>query len=81
MKPIRQLIEARKDVPDMLDLVDETPDQLTLSVEPSVVVAGLLVPLTGRDNRFSLVLNDELHQSISVIAFVRNQVLIPKPFP
>ena len=47
----RQFVEARKDPTEMLDLVDETFDQMTLTVQPAVVVAGLFGTLVRRNDR------------------------------
>jgi len=76
----RQFVKARKDPTKMLNLVDETFDQMALTVQPSVVVAGQLGALVRRNDDNRPALNNPIDQGLSGIAAIRNHVLSQQSF-
>ncbi len=76
----RQFVEARKDPTEMLDLVDETFNQMALTVQPAVVVAGLFGALVRRNDRNRPLLDNPIDQRLSGIATIRNHVLSRQAF-
>lgn len=71
----RQFVEARKDPTEMLDLVDETFDQMALTIQPSVVVTGLLGTLVRRNDGNRPLFNNPIDQRLSGVATIGNHVL------
>jgi hypothetical protein len=59
----------------MLDFVDETFDQMTLTVPPLVVFTGLLGTLVRRNDRSCSLLDNPIDQRLSGIAPICNDVL------
>jgi hypothetical protein len=45
-----ELIEARKDMPEVLDLVDKTLDQVTFAVQPAIIRSLSVSALVRRDH-------------------------------
>ena len=76
----RQFVEARKDTAEMLDLVDETFDQMTLPVPPAVIVAGLLGTLVRWNDRYCPLLDNPIDQRLSGVAAICNNVLSAQTF-
>ena len=71
----RQFVEARKDPTEMLDLVDETFNQMTLSVQPAVVVTRLLGTLVRRNDHSCPLLDNPIDQRLSGVAPIGDDVV------
>lgn len=59
----------------MLEFVDQTLDQVPLSVEPSIILARLLAPRPGWDDRRRAGLENESHQRVRIVTAVGNDML------
>ena len=70
-----QLVKARKDPTKMLDLVDETFNQMALTIQPMIVLTGLLGVLTRGDHDFCTALYDQCDKILSAIAAIGDHML------
>jgi hypothetical protein len=71
----RQLIEARKDTTILLELAEETLNQVAFFVAVSVVLAWLLAICTRGNNSLCALLLDQLNECVTVVGFVGNHAL------
>ena len=77
--PRRQLIKARKNAPELLDLVDKTLDQMPFAVQPRVVLTADFRALVRRDHRLPTLLDDPIDERLPGITAIGNDVLTHQP--
>jgi len=70
-----QLVEARKDTSKMLDLVDETLNQVSFTIQPRIVFAQDVGSLMRRDYSLDPVLYEIIDKMGSGITAVSDQAL------
>jgi hypothetical protein len=73
-----QLIKAREDTAEVLDLVDKAFNQMSLTIQPVVVLTLYVTELMRRDNWNSPTLENETDNLLTRIASVSNDILRPK---
>ena len=73
--PARQFIEPREDAAKVLDLTDETLDEMTLSVPVRIVCVRRSAVRARRDHRDSPGVNDCFAHVISVVGAVGDHLL------
>src|SRR5450432_978144 len=71
----RQLVKARKDPTKLLDLVNETFDQMALTIHPMVIISRLLSVLTRGNHHLGTTLHDQSDKVLSAIAAIRDDML------
>jgi hypothetical protein len=74
-----KLVETREDAAKMLDLVDETLDQMPLTIQPTVVVALGFSAVMRRDDRLRATRNHPVDEILPGIASVGKDMLKGKP--
>lgn len=70
-----QLIETREDTTKMLNFVDETLDQMTLTIQPFVVLAQNLAALMRRNHGFDPGFKEIVNEMGCRVASVSDQTL------
>ena len=74
-----QFLKAGEDTPKMLDFVDETFDQMALSIQPSIILAQDFRPLMGWDHRLDAPRQQILDKICRCITTIGNQALERQP--
>jgi hypothetical protein len=64
----------------MIDLIDETLDQVALLVQMQIILTRLLAVFARRNDRFSFFICNPLQKWIRIIRTIRNDALEVKPF-
>lgn len=69
-----KFVKARENPAKLLDLVDETFDQMPLAVHPAVIVALGFCPLVRRNDGFCSPLGNLVNQGLGGVASISNDV-------
>ena len=75
-----KFVKTRKDMSKMLDLVDETFHQMTLTIQPDIVRAWLLAALVRRNDWFCASLKNNVDKVLTCIASVCDDIARGKAF-
>src|SRR5512134_1261931 len=73
-----ELVKTREDAPKMLKLVDQTFNQVPLSIQPCIVLPRQFGALMGRNDGHNLTFNQPVDEVLSCIRSIRNGILTVK---